>query len=49
MFAEWVTMGVQIGITAFFGLFTFLLASAAVVGILGIICQVFIHMEDEEK
>jgi len=48
MFAEWVTMGVRIGITAFFGLFTFLLASAAVVGILGIICQLIVHREDEE-
>ena len=48
MFAEWVTMGVHIGLTVFFGLFTFLLSCMIVLGIIGIIGQIFAHMEDGE-
>ena len=47
MFAEWVTMGVQIGITAFFGLFTFLMCSAVVLGLFTVLMQIF-RVEDAE-
>ena len=41
MFAEWVTMGVQIGIIAFFGLFTFLLCAVVILGLLTVLMQIF--------
>ena len=47
MFAEWVTMGVRIGITAFFGLFTFLLCAAVILGLLTMLVQIF-RVEDSE-
>lgn len=47
MFAEWVTMGVQIGIMAFFGLFTFLLCAAVILGLLTMLMQIF-RVEDAE-
>lgn len=46
MFAEWVTMGVRIGITAFFGLFTFLLCAAVILGLFTMLMQIF-RVEDE--
>ena len=47
MFAEWITMGVQIGITAFFGLSTFLLCEAVIIGLLAMLMQIF-GVEDAE-
>ena len=47
MFAEWVTMGVRIGITAFFGLFTFLMCAAIILGLLTMLVQIF-RVEDSE-
>ena len=47
MFAEWVKMGVQIGITAFFGLFTFSLCWLVVLGLLTVLMQLF-RAEDSE-
>ena len=47
MLAEWVTMGVQIGITAFFGLFMFALCCLVVLGLLTVLMQLF-RVEDAE-
>ena len=47
MFAEWVTMGAQIGITAFFAVLIFVLICLAVMGIFTVILQLF-RAEDDE-
>lgn len=48
MFAEWVTMGVQIGIEAFFALFMFLLLVCTIMGALAMIVRAFTRPEEEE-
>ena len=47
MFYEWVSAGAIFGIEAFFALFTFLLFCAAVLGLLGLVAQIFRSGGDE--
>lgn len=49
MFAEWVSAGAIFGIEAFFAVFTFLLFSGGLLGLLAILARIFGSGGDEDE
>ena len=49
MFAEWVTAGTRIGVTAFFAIFVFALLVLLLLGLLGIIASIAKWMGDSNE
>jgi hypothetical protein len=47
MFAEWVTIGTEIGVKTFFAVFVFLLCSGIILGLFGLIASFFGGDEDD--